>query len=83
MILDCHQCSSCYFEDKEQSSRIDPATISQQQPRLVYRNVLVVFVCIEMYASREELEEATEEFEALSELCIFPLTELLKNKLCI
>ena len=68
MILDCHQCSSCYFEDKEQSSRIDPATISQQQPRLVYRNVLVVFVCIEMYDSREELEEAAEEFEALSEL---------------
>jgi len=68
MILDCHQCSSCYFEDKEQSSRIDPATISQQQPRLAYRNVLVVFVCIEIFDSKEELEEAAEEFEALSEL---------------
>ena len=68
MILDCHQCSSCYFEDKERSSRIDAATISQQQPKLVYKNVLVVFVCIEIYDSKEELEEAADEFVALSEL---------------
>ena len=68
MILDCHQCSSCYFEDKEQSSRIDPGTISQRQPRLAYRNVLVVFVCIEIYDSKQELVEAAEEFEVISEL---------------
>jgi hypothetical protein len=68
MILDCHQCSSCYFEDKEQSSRIDPSTISQRQPRLAFRNVLVVFVCIEMYDSKQELQEAADEFGALSEL---------------
>jgi hypothetical protein len=68
MILDCHQCSSCYFEDKESSSRIDPVTISQRQPRLAYKNVLVVFICIEIYDSKQELEEAAEEFEAISEL---------------
>jgi hypothetical protein len=68
MILDCYQCSSCYFEDKEPSSRIDPSTISQAQPKKVFRNVLVVFVCIELYDSREELQEATEEFGELSEL---------------
>ncbi|MBN2180732.1 MAG: hypothetical protein JW715_02370 [Sedimentisphaerales bacterium] len=68
MILDCHQCSSCYFEDKEQSSRIDPATISQQQPRMEFKDVLVAFVCIELYDSKPELEEAAEEFTALSGL---------------
>jgi hypothetical protein len=68
MILDCYQCSSCYFEDKEPSSRIDPSTISQAQPKMVFRNVLVVFVCIELYDSREDLEEAAEEFASLSEL---------------
>ena len=68
MILDCYQCSSCYFEDKEQSSRIDPSTISQAQPKMVFRNVVVVFVCIELYDGREDLEEAVEEFASLSEL---------------
>ncbi len=68
MILDCYQCSSCYFEDKEPSSRIDPATISLPQHKLVFRNVLVVFVCMEMYDSKQELQEATEEFASLSEL---------------
>jgi len=68
MILDCYQCSSCYFEDKEPSTRIDPSTISPQQPKMVFRNVLVVFVCIEMYDSKEELQEAAEEFASLSEL---------------
>jgi len=68
MILDCHQCSSCYFEDKEASSRIDSATISPPQPKMVFRNVLVVFVCIELYDGKEELEEAAEEFASLSNL---------------
>jgi len=35
---------------------------------MVFRNVLVVFVCIELYDSREELEEAVEEFASLSDL---------------
>ncbi len=68
MILDCYQCSSCYFEDKEASSRVDPSTISPPQPKMVFRNVLVVFVCIELYDSKEELAEAAEEFASLSEL---------------
>jgi len=68
MILDCHQCSSCYFEDKESSSRINPSTISPPQPKMVFRNVLVVFVCIELYDSKQELEEAAEEFASLSDL---------------
>ena len=68
MILDCYQCSSCYFEDKEASSRVDPLTISPQQPQKVFRNVLVVFVCIELYDSKQELAEAAEEFASLSEL---------------
>lgn len=68
MILDCYQCSSCYFEDKEPSSRIDSATISLPQPKMVFKNVLVVFVCIELYDNKEELEEAAEEFTSLSNL---------------
>jgi len=68
MILDCYQCSSCYFEDKEASSKIDPSTISPPQPKMIFRNVLVVFICIELYDSKEELEEAVEEFAALSDL---------------
>ena len=68
MILDCHQCSSCYFEDKEPSSKVDTLTISPAQSKMVFRNVLVVFVCIELYDSKQELAEATEEFGSLSEL---------------
>jgi len=66
MILDCYQCSSCYFEDKEASTRIDPATISSRQPKRVFRNVLLVFVCIELYDGREELADAVAEFGSLS-----------------
>ncbi|MHC4890199.1 MAG: threonyl-tRNA synthetase editing domain-containing protein [Planctomycetota bacterium] len=68
MILDCYQCSSCYFEDKEASSRVDSATISPPQPKMVFRNVLLVFVCIELYDSKQELQEAAEEFASLSDL---------------
>ena len=68
MILDCYQCSSCYFEDKEPSSRINPDTISEPQPRKVFRDVLVAFVCVELYDAREELEQAAEEFELLSDM---------------
>ena len=35
---------------------------------MVFRNVLVVFVCIELYDGKEELEEAAEEFASLSGL---------------
>jgi len=68
MILDCYQCSSCYFEDREPSTRIDPDTISAPQSRTVFNDVLVVFVCIELYDDRRELDEAVEEFAALAEL---------------
>ena len=68
MILDCYQCSSCYFEDKEPSSRIDPVTVSAQQPRLVFRNVLVIFVCIELYDDKQEAKQAADEFESLFDL---------------
>lgn len=68
MILDCYQCSSCYFEDKEASTRIDPSVISPQQPRMTFENVLVVFVCVEIYDDRRELDEAVAEFAALSDL---------------
>lgn len=68
MILDSYQCSSCYFEDKEPSSRIDPSTISPPQPRVSFNDVLVVFVCVERYDGREELEQAADEFGALAGL---------------
>jgi len=68
MILDCYQCSSCYFEDKEPSSRIDPATISTPQEKMVFRNVLVMFVCIESYDDKQELKQAADEFESLSDM---------------
>jgi hypothetical protein len=68
MILDCYQCSSCYFEDKEASTRIDPSTISPPQPRMTFNDVLVVFVCVELYDDRHELENAVEEFAGLSGL---------------
>jgi hypothetical protein len=68
MILDSYQCSSCYFEDKEPSTRIDPSTISPPQPRVTFSNVLVVFVCIERYDGRQELEDAVNEFGALMKL---------------
>jgi hypothetical protein len=68
MILDCYQCSSCYFEDREPSSRIDPATISTPQPKMVFGNVLVIFVCIELYDDKQELKQAADEVFSLSDL---------------
>jgi hypothetical protein len=68
MILDCYQCSTCHFEDKEPSSRIEPSTISAPQPKMAFRNVLLVFVCIELYDSKQELQEAAEEFASLSQM---------------
>ncbi|MHC4060790.1 MAG: threonyl-tRNA synthetase editing domain-containing protein [Planctomycetota bacterium] len=68
MILEFHQCSSCYFEDTEPSSRIDASTISPPQPKMVFRNVLLAFVCMELYDGREELEEAAAELGSLSDL---------------
>ncbi len=65
MIIDCHQCSSCYFEDKIPSSRIDPAMISPQQTRKSFENVLLAFVCVEMYDSKDEIEEAVAEFDSI------------------
>jgi len=35
---------------------------------MVFRNVLLVFVCIEMYDDKQELQEAAQEFASLSEL---------------
>lgn len=68
MILDCYQCSSCYFEDKEPSSRIDPSTISPPQSKTVFENVLVIFVCIEMYDDKQELKQAVEELRTISDM---------------
>ena len=68
MIIDCHQCSSCYFEDRIPSSRIDPAMISPQQSRQTFENVLLAFVCIEMYDSREEIEDAVVEFDSILQM---------------
>lgn len=68
MILDSYQCSSCYFEDKEPSTRIDPSTISPPQRRSTFKDVLVVFVCVERYDGRQEVEEAAAEFGALKKL---------------
>lgn len=68
MILDSYQCSSCYFEDKKPSTRIDPSTISPPQPRTVFKDVLVVFVCVERYDGRQELEQVADEFGALSDM---------------
>ncbi|MGE5295152.1 MAG: threonyl-tRNA synthetase editing domain-containing protein [Solirubrobacterales bacterium] len=65
MILDSYQCSSCYFEDKEPSTRIDPSTITPQQMRVSFNNVLVVFVCVERYDGREELEQVATELGTL------------------
>ena len=68
MILECYQCSSCYFEDKRASTRIEPETISPAQPRMEFANVMLVFICIEMYDGLEELNEAVAEFSSLAEL---------------
>ncbi|HQG48565.1 MAG TPA: threonyl-tRNA synthetase editing domain-containing protein, partial [Sedimentisphaerales bacterium] len=65
MILDSYQCSSCFFEDKEPSTRIDPSTISPQQLCVSFNNVLVVFICVERYDGREELEQAVTEIGSL------------------
>lgn len=65
MILESYQCSSCYFEDMEPSTRIDPSTISPPQTRVSFNDVLVVFVCVERYDGREELEQVTAELGSL------------------
>lgn len=65
MILESYQCSSCYFEDMEPSTRIDPVTISPPQTRVSFNNVLVVFVCVERYDGREEVEQVTTELGSL------------------
>jgi len=68
MILDCYQCSSCYFEDKEPSSRIDPETISSPQEKVIFKNVLVIFVCFELYDDKQELRQAADEFQAMADM---------------
>jgi hypothetical protein len=68
MILECHQCSSCYFEDTEPSTRIDSEVIESGQRRLVFQDVVVAFVCVELYDCVEEVHSAAQEFIALSSL---------------
>jgi len=68
MILECYQCSSCYFEDREPSTRVESATISDRQPKKVFRNVFLIFICIELYDSRQEMQEAADEFASLSDM---------------
>jgi hypothetical protein len=47
------------------SSRIDPETISAHQGKMTFSNVLVVFVCMEIYDSKQEIEEAVDELGSL------------------
>ena len=65
MILECYQCSSCYFEDKRPSSRIDAHTISPPQPRIEFKNVVLGFVCVEMHDALEEVKQVVQEFGTL------------------
>lgn len=68
MILECHQCSSCYFEDTEPSTRIDSSAIESGQQILTFKDVVVAFVCIELYDDKEELQRVIQEFGSLSNL---------------
>jgi len=68
MILECHQCSSCYFEDTEPSTRIDSSAIESGQQTLTFKDVVVAFVCIELYDDKEELYRVIQEFGSLSNL---------------
>ena len=68
MILECYQCSSCYFEDTEPSSRIDACAIEARQQSSDFKDVLVVFICVERYDDYEELNQTVKEFSALSDL---------------
>jgi hypothetical protein len=68
MILECYQCSSCYFEDKISSTRIASDTISPPQPRVEFQDVLMAFVCLEVYDGQEEISEAVQEFKNMAEL---------------
>jgi len=68
MILEFHHCSSCYFEDRRPSNRIDPATISDRQERREFADVVVVFVCAELYDEREEINDAVAELMAHSDM---------------
>ena len=65
MILECYQCSSCYFEDKRSSTTIAPETLSPAQSRIEFKDVVLAFLCVEMYDSREEVKEVVLEFERL------------------
>ncbi|MFC1766359.1 threonyl-tRNA synthetase editing domain-containing protein [Planctomycetota bacterium] len=68
MILECYQCASCYFEDKRPSTRIAPETISPPQPRMSFQDVLLAFLCVEMYDGQQEIRGVVEEFKELAEL---------------
>ena len=68
MILECYQCSSCYFEDRRSSSRIDPETISPAQGRVEFKDVLLAFICVETYDSLQELKDVRDEFGQLAAL---------------
>ena len=35
---------------------------------MAFRNVLVIFVCVELYDDKQELKQAADEFESLSDL---------------
>ena len=61
MILECYQCSSCYFEDTEPSSRIDTSAIEARQRSSDFKDVLVVFICVERYDDYEELNQTVKE----------------------
>jgi hypothetical protein len=68
MILECYQCSSCYFEETQPSSRIDPSAISAAQGRRDFQDVILAFVCVEIYDGQQELRDAVEEFTRLSDM---------------
>jgi len=68
MILECYQCSSCHFEERQPSSRVDPAMISSAQGRRDFQDVVLAFVCVEIYDGPQELRDLVEEFGRLAEL---------------
>jgi hypothetical protein len=47
---------------------VDPSTIEKDQRKVVFKDVLVAFVCVEMYDGPDELQRAVEEFGSLSGL---------------
>lgn len=68
MILECYQCQECFFEDTQTSSRMDPQAISNTQGRREFKDILLVFVCIEHYDGTQELQQATDELVSLLEM---------------